>query len=214
MKAIKYKADGSKSGEVSLAESVFIKEFNRNAIYNIVRAEQVNRRQGTHKTKERAEVRGGGKKPWRQKGTGNARQGTIRAPQWKGGGTVFGPRPRNYEIRLSGKMRHAGIRSILGKKAVANSVAVIEDLQFDSPSTKNAYGIFKKMKMVPHGTVALVVSGENDGLQKSVRNIPFIRYINAGRLTTPELYFSDHVLFTQSALDQVVKHYSASKGDS
>ncbi|MCB1174392.1 MAG: 50S ribosomal protein L4 [Leptospiraceae bacterium] len=213
MKATKYKADGSSAGQLDLPATLFQSDYSKSAIYTVIRVELANRRQGTHKTKERSEISGGGKKPWRQKGTGNARQGTNRAPQWKGGGTVFGPRPRSYEIRLPQKQRHAGLRAILSSKAVNQSVAVIEDLKFDDFNTKSAYAILKKAELVPAGTVALIVAGDDKKLQASMRNIPHVRYIHASRLTAPELLYSDTILVTESALTQLAEQYApAAKG--
>ena len=211
MKAVKYKADGSSAGQVDLPSDVFPDSYKKSAIYAVVRSEQANRRQGTHKTKERGEVSGGGKKPWRQKGTGNARQGTTRAPQWKGGGTVFGPRPRSYRLEVPVKVRRAGIRAIFSNKAKAEAVGVIEDLKFDSYSTKSAYAIFKKMEMIPSGTVALIVSDPDERLLRSVGNIPFIRCLDASRLTAPELFYSDRLVFTESALKKVAEQYKGGK---
>ncbi|MCB1315937.1 MAG: 50S ribosomal protein L4 [Leptospiraceae bacterium] len=210
MKATKYNASGKKAGQVDLSSAVFIEDYSKSAIYDVIRAELANRRQGTHKTKERAEVRGGGKKPWRQKGTGNARQGSTRAPNWRGGGTVFGPRPRSYRIDLPDKMRKAGIRSILSFKALKEAINVLEDPQLDKYSTKQVYSIFKSMEMVPSGTVAFVVHGEDEKLKKSTGNIPHIRLINAERITAPELFYSTQVVITESALRVLEDRYAGS----
>lgn len=206
-KAQKYDKTGNSTGQVDLPESLFLPEVSHGAIHTVIRVENANRRQGTHSTKDFSEVRGGGKKPWRQKGTGHARQGSIRAPQWKGGGIVFGPKPRDYGIRIPDKQRKAGMRNILSKKAIDGSVAVLEDLSFDSFSTKQAYSIFKNMGAMPGNTVAFITDKNDQKLKKSVMNIPGLVWIHAERLTAPEVLYSGQVVISESAIDTLVKMY-------
>ncbi len=213
MKADKFDKTGKKVGQVDLPASLFPEKFSKAAIHSVIRIENNNRRQGTHKTKGFSEVSGGGKKPWRQKGTGNARQGSTRAPQWRGGGTVFGPVPRDYTIRLPEKIRKQGIRSIFSARASVNGVLVIEDVDTDSFSTKAMVSIFKNMGLLPGNTIALVSDSEKQTVKKSLANIPQIRFIHATRLTAPELYYSSQLVITQGALDYLAGAYDTKKSE-
>lgn len=207
MKAKKYDNTGKFISEMELPTEIFPEEFGRDVIHGVIRAENANRRQGTHKTKGYGEVRGGGKKPWRQKGTGYARQGSIRAPQFRKGGIVFGPVPRDYTIRVPDKMRRAGIRSILSDKAVKGSVSVVEDIRPEGYNTKKIYEILKTMGQLPGNTIALVVREEDHKLIKSVLNLPTVVLIFAHRLTVPELFYSGHLVITELALEYLKEHY-------
>ncbi len=207
MKAVKFDKSGKKQGETELPADLFNENFSKSAIYAVVRAEQANRRQGNHKTKERAEVSGGGKKPWRQKGTGNARQGSIRAAQWRGGGTVFGPRPRSYRIDLPEKVRRAGIRSIFSSKAKDGVVNLLEDFAVESFSTKAVFDVFKAMGFAKESSVVFVTSREDEHLKKSMSNIPNVRFISASRVTAPELYYASQVVIAEPALADLEERY-------
>ncbi|MCR9142377.1 MAG: 50S ribosomal protein L4 [bacterium] len=206
MKATKYDSNGKKSGEAELPGALFGETFSKAAIHAVIRAENANRRQGTHKVKGRSEIRGGGKKPWKQKGTGNARQGSIRAPQWRGGGTVFGPTPRSYRIDLPEKIRKSGIRSIFSSKAKDGAISVIADVQASDYSTKAAYEIFKNMGMESQ-SVVVVVAGADEKLKKSFANIPNIQLISAERLTAPELYYAAQVVIAEKTLEDLAARY-------
>ena len=214
MKAVKYDSSGAKSGEIELPAQLFIDDVSDICIYDVIRTELRNRRRGTHKTKTISEVRGGGKKPYRQKGTGHARQGSQRSPQFKGGSVIFGPRPRDYRIKLSKKMRKAGIRAILSKKAVESAVCVLEDFKFKKYSTKTVVDIFKKMGFnLKYNNVAFIAYGDNKKLEKSTINIQNIDYVNADRLTAPELFYSDHIVILQSALDKIVELFAKTENN-
>ena len=206
MKATKYDNKGKKTGEAELPAALFGDKFSKAAIHMVIRAENANRRQGTHKTKGRSEISGGGKKPWKQKGTGNARQGSIRAPQWRGGGTVFGPLPRSYRIDLPEKVRKAGIRSIFSSKAKDGAVSLIENVQADGFSTKAVFEIFKNMGMASE-SVVVVLGGADEQLKKSFANIPNIRLVSAERLTAPELYYAAQVVIAEPALNDLAARY-------
>ena len=210
MKAEKFDHTGKKSGDVELAAGVFLEEFSKAAIYSVIRIENRNRRQGTHKTKGRAEVSGGGKKPWRQKGTGNARQGSTRAPQWRKGGTVFGPLPRDYSLKLPEKVRKNGLRSILSAKAVSGSVKVLNALKMDSFSTKNAYGVFKNMGLLPGNTVCFLDDTEDLKVKKSLMNIPGIQFVHVRRMTAPEMYYAGQIVISESAMKFLEENYADS----
>ncbi len=207
MKAAKYDNTGKKTGEVELPASLFTEDFSKGSIYTVIRIENRNRRQGTHKTKTVSEVSGGGKKPWRQKGTGNARQGSTRSPQWRKGAIIFGPRPRDYSMSIPGKVRKNGIRSIFSERAKAGSVSIIEDIKMDSYSTKSAYGIFKNMNLVPGNTVGFIVNSDDQIVKKSVSNIPHVQLVHAGRITAPEIYYAGHLVISESALKRLEENY-------
>lgn len=211
MKAVKYDNTGKKTGEVELPAGLFVEDFSRASIYTVIRIENRNRRQGTHKTKTRSEVSGGGKKPWRQKGTGNARHGSTRAPQWRKGATVFGPRPRDYSMRLPEKVRKNGIRSIFSAKASVSAVSIIDDVQMDKFSTKHMFGIFKNMNLIPGNTVGFVVDTDDIKLKKSVSNLPLVRMVHAERITAPELYYAGHLVISESALKKLTEKYGTQK---
>lgn len=212
IKAKKYDASGKESGSADLSEKVFGEDrISEGAIHAVIRAELRNRRQGTHKTKGISEIRGGGKKPWRQKGTGYARQGSIRATQWRGGATVFGPLPRDYSIKLPTAQRRSGLRSILAKKARGGSVSVIADIALEKFSTKQMYSIFQAMGQLPGNTVAFVAADEDIKLKKSVMNIPSVAYQNVQRLNAPELYYAGHIVISESALAHLEKNYGTDK---
>ena len=209
MKAQKFDATGKKSGDVNLPASVFGAEVNLGLIREIIDAENRNRRQGTHKVKTVSEISGGGKKPWRQKGTGNARQGSTRAVQWKGGGISHGPVPRDYSIRVPEKKRRAGIRSVLSFKASKEAISVLADPKVDEYSTKKMHGIFKEMGVIPGSTVVFLTVGADDKSRRSVSNIPVLHHMDAGRINAPELYYNSRVVITESALAHLEKAYAA-----
>lgn len=209
MKAQKFDATGKKSGDANLPASVFGADVNLGLIREIIDAENRNRRQGTHKTKTVSEVNGGGKKPWRQKGTGNARQGTTRAVQWKGGGISHGPVPRDYSIRVPEKKRKAGIRSVLSYKAGKEAISILADVQMDEFSTKKVHGIFKEMGAIPGSTVVFLTLGSDEKLRKSVSNIPIVHHMDATRITAPELYYNSRLVITESALTHLEKVYAS-----
>ena len=131
-----FKQDGSQAGEVTLNDAVFAIEPNEHAVYDVILQQRASLRQGTHSVKNRSAVRGGGRKPWRQKGTGRARQGSIRSPQWVGGGQAFGPTPRSYAYKLPRKVRRLALRSALSDKVANENLVVVEELAFDTPKTK------------------------------------------------------------------------------
>jgi large subunit ribosomal protein L4 len=203
MKATKYDQTGAKQGEVELPSAVFSEEVKKGALYTVLRTELRNRRQGTHKTKMFGEVSGGGKKPYRQKGTGNARQGSIRAPQYRKGGIVFGPQPRDYRLDINVKLRKVGLKAILSRKAKEKAVHVLADVRPKDYSTKAYYNIFKKMGILPGDTIAYVVDSEDQVIKKSTMNIPQIALININRLTAPELIYSTAVIFEEAALKKL-----------
>jgi len=156
-------------------------------------------RAGTHSTKTRAEVSGGGRKPWRQKGTGRARHGSIRSPQWVGGGVAHGPKPRSYEMRVNKKMKRIALRSALTDAVQSGKVAVVGGLAFDGPRTKDALGVLDAFGL--DGKVLLVLAGPDEAVQKSFRNLPSVKIDYPGNISTYDVLYADQVLFTAEALD-------------
>jgi large subunit ribosomal protein L4 len=164
-------AEGREVGTLQLPDAVFGAEYNPALVHQAIVAEEANQRQGTHNTKQRHAVRGGGRKPWRQKGTGRARQGTIRAPQWRGGGVVFGPHPRDYRKAFPVKMRRGAMRSVLSEKVREGNVVGLEALQFSEIKTKQAIALLKALNLAETRHVLIVISEYNETLRKSMRNL-------------------------------------------
>ena len=189
---------GTKVGSVELADAVFGIEPHTFAMHQVVRSQLAGRRAGTHSTKTRGEVRGGGRKPYRQKGTGRARAGTIRAAQWKGGGVVFGPSPRSYGFKVPSKVVKLAMRSALSAKTSEGVLHVIEGFGFDEPSTKRAAEVLANMGI--EGRVTVVVANDDVNALLSLRNLPKVRVITASEANTYDLVDNTAVLFTQPAL--------------
>jgi large subunit ribosomal protein L4 len=188
------------AGTVELPAEVFDAKTNVALIHQVVMAQLAAARQGTHATKTRGEVRGGGRKPYRQKGTGRARQGSTRAPQFAGGGTVHGPQPRKYDQRTPKKMKAAALRGALSDRARNGRVSVVSALvDGDTPSTKSAAAALAKVSTAKH--VLLVVERGDELTWKSVRNLPSVHVLEPGQLNTYDVLLSDDVVFTQGALD-------------
>jgi len=200
-----YKLDGSESGQtISLPKEVFEIEPNQHLIYQSVRTYLSNQRQGTHKTKGRSEVRGGGKKPFRQKGTGRARQGTSRSPIMVGGGNIFGPIPHTYKLTLPKKSARLARKSALSLKARENEIMIIEDFTFDSPKTKDLYNILKSLKIDDKKTL-LLVSEKNDNVYKSGRNLEKVNVLISDKAATYDLLNNKLILLQKSAVDTLCK---------
>jgi large subunit ribosomal protein L4 len=190
---------GTKVGSVELPDAVFGIEPHTFAVHQVVRSQMAARRSGTHNTKTRSDVRGGGRKPWRQKGTGRARQGTIRAPQWRGGGVVFGPHPRSYGFKVPNKVVKLAMRSVLSAKTAEGVLHVIDGFGFDEPSTKRAAEALSKIGI--EGRVTVVVANDDINALLSLRNLPQVRVITASEANTYDLVDNTAVLFTQPALN-------------
>ena len=203
------KIDGSKSGEkVTLADNIFAIEPNDHAIYLSVKAYLANQRQGTHKTKERGEVRGGGKKPWKQKGRGGARAGTSRSPLWVGGGTIFGPRPRDYRQDLPKKVKRVARKSALSYKVKDEQLVVVEDFSIDKPKTKEFVKILNALKI--EGKKVLLLTNTNDlNILKSGRNIPKVKVLEASKASTYDLLNNQVLLLQKSAVKVIENTFSA-----
>ena len=201
MKLEVYKTDGTKSGEeVELSKDIFEIEPNDHVIYLAVKAFLANQRQGTHKAKERSEVRGGGKKPWRQKGRGGARAGTTRSPLWVGGGSIFGPKPHKYTQKLNKKVNALARKSALSYKAKANQIVVVEDFSFEEPKTKNFVDILDKLQLKGKKTL-LLTNGNQDNVYKSGRNVPKVNILEANRASAYDLVNNQILVLQKSAVN-------------
>jgi len=192
-------ATGTKTGTRELPASLFEAEVSVSLMHQVVVAGLAGLRAGTHSTKTRGEVRGGGKKPWRQKGTGRARQGSIRSPQWVGGGIAHGPQPHGHEMRVNKKMKRGAMRSALTDTAKSGKLAVIDELSFDAPKTTDAAKILGALELT--GRVLLVLPEPQDVVERSFRNLSAVRIAYAPSLGVYELLAADRVLFTGAALD-------------
>jgi len=200
------KVDGSDSGEkVKLPNEVFGVEPNHHLIYQAVRSYLSNKRQGTHKTKERSEVRGGGKKPFRQKGTGRARQGTSRSPIMTGGGTTFGPSPHRYYLSLPKKAARIARKSALSIKAKEKEIMVIEDFSFEEPKTKDLHNIIRSLDLVDKKTL-LLLPDKNDNLYKSGRNLPKVNVMISDKAATYDLLNNKMILLQKSAIENLCRN--------
>ncbi len=210
MKVDKYSIDGKVVGQVELSDEIFSAEINDVLIYEYIKAANANLRQGTHATKGRAEVRGGGAKPWRQKGTGRARAGTSRSPIWRGGGMIFARKPIDYTITLPKKIKRAAFISIFSQKAQSGAVRVIEDFKADG-KTKSIAKIGEALSI----TKGIIVSGNPDAedflLKRAIRNIPWFRYNHVSRMSGRDIFFSKEIIFTESALSQINEKYAKVK---
>ena len=203
MKVAVIDINGKNTGRnVELSEAVFGIEPNDHAIYLDVKQHLANRRQGTHKAKERAEVRGGGKKPWRQKGRGTARAGTIRSPLWIGGGTIFGPRPRDYRQKLPKKLRQLARKSALSYKAKDEQLMVVEDFTFEKPATKDFVSMINALNL--NGKKILLLTGKNDtNIYKSGRNISKVNVLEASKASTYDILNNQLLILQKSAIDAI-----------
>ena len=195
------KVDGTKSGSVELNDAVFAIEPNKDVLFEAITLQRASLRQGTHAVKNRSAVRGGGRKPWRQKGTGRARQGTIRAPQWRGGGIVFGPTPRSYSYKMPKKMRRLALRSALSAKANDNELAVLEAFNFDAPKTKELKNVMSNLELSKK--VLFIVDALDNNVELSARNIPSVKVIDAQSLNVLDILDANKVVITKAAVDKV-----------
>ena len=206
-----YKTDGKPSGKkVKLDKEIFGIQPNDHAIYLSVKAFLANQRQGTHKTKERAEVRGGGKKPWRQKGRGTARAGTTRSPLWIGGGTIFGPRPRDYRQKLPKKVKQLARKSALSYKAKDDQLMIVEDFTFEKPGTKEFVSFINALNL--NGKKILLLTGKNDtNVYKSGRNISKVNVLEASKASTYDILNNQLLIMQKSAVDAIVETFNENK---
>ena len=194
-----------------LPAPLFEATVNTALMHQVVVAGLAAQRAGTHSTKTRGDVSGGGTKPWRQKGTGRARQGSIRAPHWTGGGIVHGPQPRDHSVKVNRKMKKAALRSALTDAAQSGKLAVISDLGFDGPKTKDAVDVLDALDLA--GTVLLVIAGPDEAVEKSFRNLPHVKIAYPGNLATYDVLYADRVVFTTAALDGLAGRAAATEDE-
>ena len=192
------KPTGRASGSVDLDDALFGVEPNIPVMHQVVTAQLAARRAGTQSTKTRAEVRGGGAKPWRQKGTGRSRQGSIRSPQWRGGGVALGPKPRSYAQRTPRKMIRLALASALSDRLADDRVKVLDEWGIDTPSTKRAVEILSSLEV--DGRVLVVLTREDEAAWKSLRNLPDVHVLSTGELNAYDVLVSDWVVFTRASL--------------
>lgn len=202
MKVSIYNKDGKDGGKVDLRDSIFGIEPNETVMYEDVRRYLAHQRQGTASTKERSEVRGGGRKAYRQKGTGMARRGSIRSPLLKGGGTVFGPKPRDYDVKMTKKMRRLARKSALSQKASNGGIKVVEDFELEEPKTSKVADLISALEI--DGKKVLILTDETDKvLFKSARNIPDVDVLEAYKPTTYQIMYYDVLLVQESAVEKL-----------
>lgn len=192
---------GKKVSDKDLSPEVFGIEPNVHVMHHVVKSQNAMLRQGTHATKTRGMVRGGGKKPWRQKGTGRARQGSIRSPQWVGGGTVFGPSPRNYAFRVNKKVVKLAMRSALSAKLNDNELILVDKFEFEKPSTKEAVKVLKALGV--EGRVCIVIAEDDLNTYLSFRNIPGVVVMNAQEANTYDLLDNTSLVLTEEAASRL-----------
>ncbi|MDP3388002.1 MAG: 50S ribosomal protein L4 [Eubacteriales bacterium] len=200
-----YNVSGEQIGDIELSDDIFGIEVNTHVMYEAVKAYLANQRQGTQSAKTRSEVRGGGRKPWRQKGTGRARQGSIRSPQWKGGGVVFAPKPRDYSIRLPKKVRRLALKSAFSSKVESNEIIVLDELNMTTPKTKDMIKVLENLKA---GKKALIViPGKDENIYKSARNIPGVKTSAVNTLNVYDILNHDSFIITKDAVSKVEEVY-------
>lgn len=202
-----YKTDGASAGEIQLADQIFGQEVNVSAIHQVVVAQLAAKRQGTQSALGRSEVRGGGIKPWRQKGTGRARQGSIRAPQWTKGGVVFAPKPRSYSQKVNKKIRRIALFSALSMKVKDEDIIVLENFDLEAPKTKEVVKVLGNLKVA--GKKALIVTaGNTEDVVRGARNIPVVKTAMAGALSVYDLMNCEKLIVTRDAVKQIEEVYA------
>jgi large subunit ribosomal protein L4 len=199
-----FNKEAKKVGDITLNENIFGVDINTDAMHQVVVAQLANKRQGTQSAKTRAEVRGGGIKPWRQKGTGRARQGSIRAPQWIHGGIVFAPKPRDYRMSVPKSMRRVAFKSALSCKVAENEMIVIDSLEFDSPKTKEMLDILKAFDAKK---TLIVVEKSDENIYKSGRNIPGVQVTPVNNLNVYDILKYEKFIITKDAVSKIEEVY-------
>lgn len=201
-----YSISGKQVGEIELNENIFGADVNIEAMHQVVRMYLANQRQGTQSALTRAEVRGGGKKPWRQKGTGRARHGSIRSPQWKKGGIVFAPKPRSYRYTVPKKIKRIAMKSALSSKLIDNNIVVIEELNFDTPKTKQVVSLLDNLNV--NSKTLIVLADNNENIVKSARNIAGVKTTFVNTLNVYDILNYDKFIITRDAVKKVEEVYA------
>ena len=200
-----YNMEGKEVGSIELNDAIFGVEINEHLVHLAVLQQLANKRQGTQSAKTRAEVSGGGRKPWRQKGTGHARQGSTRSPQWKGGGVVFAPKPREYSFKLNRKEKRLALKSALTSRVEANKIYVLDELNFDTIKTKKMAAVLDGLKV----NKALVVLGDkNENVIRSASNIPGVRTALPNTINVYDILKYDSLVVTKDALAKIEEVYA------
>jgi large subunit ribosomal protein L4 len=200
-----FNREGQKVGDIQLADNVFGVEVNKDALHQVVVAQLANKRQGTQSAKTRAEVSGGGIKPWRQKGTGRARQGSIRSPQWIHGGIVFAPKPRDYRMSIPKSMRRVALKSALSSKVADNTIFVLENLDFEAPKTKEMIKVLSALNVKK----TLIVTAEADqNVYKSARNIEGVAVLPVNNLNVYDILKYENFVVTKDAVSKIEEVYA------
>ena len=200
-----YNIEGKEVGTMELNDAVFGVEVNEHLVHMAVVSQLANNRQGTQSAKTRAEVRGGGRKPWKQKGTGHARQGSIRAPQWKGGGVVFAPKPRDYSFKLNKKEKRAALKSALTSRVVENKIIVLDAFNMDEIKTKKFKAVMDALKV---SKALVVVGGDNKNVVLSARNIPSVKTASTATINVYDILKYDTLVITQDAVATITEVYA------
>ena len=201
-----YNMEGSEVGKMDLNDSVFAANVNEHLMHMAVVLQLANKRQGTQKAKTRSEVRGGGKKPWRQKGTGHARQGSIRAPQWTGGGVVFAPTPRDYSFKMNRKEKAAALRSALTSRVNEEKFVVLDSLKFDEIKTKKMVGVLNALKV--QKALVILDGDDNENVALSARNIAGVRVVPANSISVYDILKYETVVITKAAVGKIEEVYA------
>ncbi|MGV8145261.1 MAG: 50S ribosomal protein L4 [Alkaliphilus sp.] len=200
-----YNISGEQVSEMELSENIFGAKINEHVLYEVVKNQLANKRQGTQSAKTRSEVRGGGRKPWKQKGTGRARHGTIRSPLWTGGGVVFAPKPRDYSYTIPKKIKRLALKSALSAKVTNNEMIILEDLSFDAPRTKDMVNILKNLGIKRKALI--VMSEKDDMVIRSANNIPGVVTALANTINVYDILKYDNFIITKAAVEKVEEVY-------
>ncbi|HBB28387.1 MAG TPA: 50S ribosomal protein L4 [Clostridiales bacterium] len=201
-----YDINGSQVGDIELSDAIFGIEMNNHAMYEAVKNYLANQRQGTQSAKTRAEVRGGGRKPWRQKGTGRARQGSIRAPQWKGGGVVFAPKPRDYSYSIPKKVKRLALKSALTSKVVDNEIIVLDSLTLEQAKTKEMVKVLSNLKANKKSLIVIPERDEN--VIRAASNIPGVKTAYVNTINVYDILNCDSFIITKDAVNKVEEVYA------
>ena len=200
-----YNIEGKEVGAIELNDAVFGVEVNEHLVHMAVVSQLANNRQGTQSAKTRAEVRGGGRKPWKQKGTGHARQGSIRAPQWKGGGVVFAPKPRDYSFKLNKKVKRLALQSALSTKVAEGKIIVLDELTLSEVKTKEMVKVLGNIKC---DNALIVMDGSNENVMLSARNIPTVKTASVNTINVYDLLKYNNLVVTKEAVEKIQEVYA------
>lgn len=202
-----YKQTGAEAGTMNLDDSVFAVEFNEALVHQVVVAQQNNARQGTKSTLTRTEVRGGGVKPWRQKGTGRARQGSIRSPQWTGGGVVFAPKPRDFSQKVNKQMKRGALCCALSDKVACDAMVVVDEIKLAAAKTKEMVAVMKALGVEKRAL--LVVTDADDAVVRAANNIPTVTTVNSALINVYDVMANEKLVMTKSAVEKIEEAYKA-----